>query len=60
MAANGRQAAIIQDKIFLDGGDISWLPGLKNGSYGQLTGSGTQSAHVYYSGRRLHMLIHCY
>lgn len=34
------RAAIIQDKIFLDGGDISWLPGLKNGSYGQLASSG--------------------
>lgn len=40
MAANGRQAAIIRDKIFLDGGDITWLPGLKDGSNGQLTGNG--------------------
>ncbi|RFU75079.1 galactose oxidase kelch, beta-propeller, partial [Trichoderma arundinaceum] len=27
-------AALIRDKIFIDGGDVSWLPGLKNGSYG--------------------------
>lgn len=46
MAANGRQAAIIRDKIFLDGGDIAWLPGLKNGSYGLLSSNGMQSVHV--------------
>ncbi|KAL6902658.1 hypothetical protein GGI43DRAFT_347415 [Trichoderma evansii] len=35
----GPRAAIIRDKIYLDGGDIAWLPGLKNGSYGQLAGN---------------------
>ncbi|PNP47360.1 hypothetical protein TGAMA5MH_01177 [Trichoderma gamsii] len=32
------RAAIIHDKIFLDGGDISWLPGLDDGSYGPPSG----------------------
>ncbi|KAL7924235.1 hypothetical protein ACQKWADRAFT_24137 [Trichoderma austrokoningii] len=31
------RAAIIHDKIFFDGGDITWLPGLDNGSFGPST-----------------------
>ncbi|KAK1244916.1 hypothetical protein MKX08_004545 [Trichoderma sp. CBMAI-0020] len=34
------RAAIIHDKIFLDGGDIFWLPGLSDGSYGPITDNG--------------------
>lgn len=45
--ANGGQAAIIHDKIFLDGGDISWLPGLDDGSYGPPSGiNSTHNIHV--------------
>lgn len=45
--ANDWQAAIIHDKIFLDGGDISWLPGLDDGSYGPPSGTnGTHNIHV--------------
>lgn len=33
------RAAIIRDRIFLDGGDISWLPGLDDGSYGPPSGT---------------------
>lgn len=45
--ANGGQAAIIRDKIYLDGGDISWLPGLDDGSYGQpSTTNGTRNVHI--------------
>ncbi|KAL7787506.1 hypothetical protein V8C37DRAFT_263037 [Trichoderma ceciliae] len=28
------RGALIRNKIYLDGGDVTWLPGLKNGSYG--------------------------
>ncbi|KAH6610556.1 hypothetical protein Trco_000576 [Trichoderma cornu-damae] len=32
------RAALIRSKIYLDGGDIQWLPGLENGSNGMVVG----------------------
>ncbi|KAK5987941.1 Kelch repeat-containing protein [Cladobotryum mycophilum] len=43
------RAALIRDIVYLDGGDISWLPGLDSGQYGAVTdegdrGTGTSGA----------------
>ncbi|EGR52661.1 uncharacterized protein TRIREDRAFT_119556 [Trichoderma reesei QM6a] len=34
------RAALIRNKIYLDGGNINWLPGLKDGSNGPVVSSG--------------------
>lgn len=30
-------AAILKDTVYIDGGYLSWIPGMKDGSYGSAT-----------------------
>ncbi|KAL7932760.1 hypothetical protein V8C35DRAFT_322941 [Trichoderma chlorosporum] len=34
------RGALVRNKIYLDGGNINWLPGLKDGSYGGIVNNG--------------------
>ncbi|KAL7946464.1 hypothetical protein V8C42DRAFT_320682 [Trichoderma barbatum] len=40
------RAALIRNKIFIDGGSIKWLPGFKDGSYGSVVDNGNFQGYV--------------
>ncbi|TGO84868.1 hypothetical protein BPOR_0456g00030 [Botrytis porri] len=41
------RAAVVRDTFYIDGGELAWLPGLSNGTYGPLNVDGNPLGIVY-------------